>query len=91
MSVVLNISRQRPKELRVFGRQPTIAPGTSPQKQRFELKTFTPREYLFKDLRHIFTIFQKIADLQADSALIIARLRNHAASRSFHMSVFTRF
>ena len=36
-----------------------LSQGPSPQKQRFELKTFTPREYIFKDLRHIFLIFQK--------------------------------
>ena len=49
-----------PKELRVFGRQLTFVPGTSsPQKQTFELKTLTPREYIVKDLHHIFTIFQK--------------------------------
>ena len=37
-----------------------------PQKQRFELKTFAPREYMLKDLRHIFMIISsKIADLQS--------------------------
>jgi len=30
-----------------------------PQKQRFELKTFPLREYIFNDLCHIFMIFQK--------------------------------
>ena len=38
-----------------------------PQKQRFESKTFTLKEYIFKDLRHILVTFAKIADLQAHS------------------------
>ena len=41
----------RPKKLHVFGHQPTFDNMLSqapPQKQRLELKTFTPREYVQK-------------------------------------------
>ena len=57
----LYLGRRPPSENMLFHR-----PN---QKQRLDLKTFALKEYVFKDLCHIFNDFSKTADLKAPTSL----------------------